>query len=105
MKIILPLLFSLLINLSYGQTSGHLTVFYFGATNCGYCNIQENIEKIKAIKSELPKKYKDEKIKSVMVVFDNDIEEGLKFIEKWDFSFLNGRLRGTPSDSWTASSR
>lgn len=47
----------------------------------------ENIEKVKDIRLEFPKKYTDIDIKFVMVVFENDINERLKSIQKvsyWD---------------------
>ena len=60
-------------------------VYYFGATSCGYCNVSENIEKIKKIKTEFSVKYKDSNIKFVMVCMDENIEEGLKFIKKYGY--------------------
>ncbi len=47
-------------------------VYYFGATSCGYCNVSENIEKIKKIKTEFSVKYKDSNIKFVMVCMDEN---------------------------------
>jgi len=60
-------------------------VYYFGATSCGFCNIPENIEKIKRIKIEFSEKYPDCNTKYVMVCMDRDIEEGLKFIKKYGY--------------------
>lgn len=60
-------------------------VYYFGATSCGFCNIPENIERIKRIKIEFSEKYSDCNIKYVMVCMDRDIEEGLKFIKKYGY--------------------
>jgi hypothetical protein len=75
-------------------------VCYFGATNCGYCNIPANIEKIKQIRNEFYKKYLDFNVKYVFVCMDKNIEEGLEFIKKyggyWDElsigSFYNNEL-------------
>ncbi|MBI3586971.1 MAG: hypothetical protein HY088_07575 [Ignavibacteriales bacterium] len=60
-------------------------VYYFGATDCPPCNTPKNIENIKRIKAELPKKYSDKEFKFVMVTFDEDIEEGIKFVKKYGF--------------------
>ena len=60
-------------------------VYYFGATNCGYCNVPENIEKIKQIKNEFYKKYPNFDTKYVLVCMDRNIEEGLAFIKKYGF--------------------
>lgn len=60
-------------------------VYYFGATDCYPCNTPKNIKNIKRIKAELPKKYSDKEFKFVMVTFDEDIEEGIKFIKKYGF--------------------
>lgn len=60
-------------------------VYYFGATSCGFCNISENIEKIKKIKIDFSRKHPDSNIKYVMVCMDKNIEEGLKFIKKYGY--------------------
>jgi hypothetical protein len=60
-------------------------VYYFGATSCGFCNMPENIEKIKRIKIEFSEKYPDYNIKYVMVCMDRNIEEGLKFVRKYGY--------------------
>ena len=62
-----------------------LVVYYFGATNIGFCVLPENIAKIKEVKADFQKKIKDYKIKFVMVCLDEDIDEGLKFIKKYGF--------------------
>ena len=74
-------------------------VYYFGATNCGYCNIPANIEKIKQIRNEFFKKYPDFNTKYVFVCMDKNIEEGLEFIKKYGYwdeisigSFYNNEL-------------
>ena len=62
------------------------TFYYFGASDCGYCNIVENIVLMKKIKRQLTKEL-DGQIKFVIVCFDNDISSGLDFVQKygkWD---------------------
>ncbi len=81
------LLITITIRLGFMQENGKemYVVYYFGATSCGFCNMPENIEKIKRIKIEFSKKYPDFNIKYVMVCMDKDIEAGLKFIEKYGY--------------------
>jgi len=81
------LLFTICASLGFVQDKSKetLVVYYFGATSCGYCNVPENIEKIKKIKTEFSVKYKDSNIKFVMVCMDENIEEGLKFIKKYGY--------------------
>jgi len=62
-----------------------LTVFYFGATSCGPCNRPEVIESIDKLKAEFDSAHPEYDTKFVMVVFDEDIETGLKFIEKYSY--------------------
>jgi len=62
-----------------------LVVYYFGATNCGFCTAPENIEKIKKIKTDFSTRDKGLKAKFVMVCMDEDIKEGLKFIKKYGY--------------------
>jgi thiol-disulfide isomerase/thioredoxin len=86
-KMILPFLLLIFTLVSYSNEDleERYIVYYFGASNCGYCNIPDNIKNIKRVKIELSQKYKDKKIKYVMVCFDNDIEEGLRFIKKYGY--------------------
>ena len=81
------LLFTIYASLGFTQDKSEetLVVYYFGATSCGFCNVPENIEKIKKIKTEFSKKYKDSNIKFVMVCMDENIEEGLRFIKKYGY--------------------
>jgi len=81
------LIFTIYVSLGFTQDKSKetLVVYYFGATSCGFCNVPENIEKIKKIKTEFSEKYKDSKIKFVMVCMDENIEEGLKFIQKYGY--------------------
>jgi hypothetical protein len=67
------------------KTEEVLVVYYFGATNIGFCILPENITKIKEIKAGFPNKFKDSKIKFVMVCLDEEINDGLKFIKKYGF--------------------
>ncbi len=76
-----------------------LVVYYFGATDFGFCTAPGNIKKIKRIKTDLSDKYGDNKIKFVMVCMDKDIKKGLKFIQKYGYwdeisigSFYNNEL-------------
>ncbi|WP_441001499.1 TlpA family protein disulfide reductase [Fodinibius sp. SL11] len=62
-----------------------LTVFYFGATSCGPCNRPEVIESIDKLKAEFDSIHPKYNTKFVMVVFDEDMETGLEFIEKYDY--------------------
>jgi len=81
------LLFTIYASLGFTQDKSEetLVVYYFGATSCGFCNVPENIEKIKKIKKEFSEKYKDSNIKFVMVCMDENIEEGLRFIKKYGY--------------------
>jgi hypothetical protein len=63
------------------------TIFYFGGSDCGYCNLPANIKNVNKMRSELPKHYKGRAMKFVLVVMDKDIERGLQYIKKyrrWD---------------------
>ncbi len=71
----------------------HLTIFYFGATNCGPCNRPEVVKSIKEMKAQFDSVHKDFKTKFVMVCMDENIAEGLKFINKygyWDEISIGG---------------
>ncbi|MCB0669315.1 MAG: hypothetical protein KDC80_26005 [Saprospiraceae bacterium] len=67
------------------EDSIQYTVMYFGATNCFHCLVEDHIENIKLIRSDFSGKYPKAKTKFVMVVFDNEIEAGLKFIDHYGF--------------------
>jgi hypothetical protein len=71
--------------LTQNESKEVYVVYYFGATSCGFCNMPENIEKIKRIKIEFSEKYPGYNIKYVMVCMDRNIEEGLKFIKKYGY--------------------
>ncbi|MBI3578910.1 MAG: hypothetical protein HY089_05800 [Ignavibacteriales bacterium] len=86
MKILLSCILMMSFSLYSQEKSKEVyVVYYFGATDCGPCNTPKNIENIKKIKAELPKKYSGKEFKFVMVTFDEDIEEGIKFVKKYGF--------------------
>lgn len=87
MKRMLLIILVLRITVAYSNEKNEekYVVYYFGATDCGYCNIPENIENVKKIKVEFSQKYIDKTVKYVMVCFDNDIEQGIKFIKKYGY--------------------
>jgi hypothetical protein len=78
------------------QTEEYLVVYYFAATDFGFCTASENIEKIKKIKVDLTTKTKSQRLKFVMVALDENIEDGLKLINKygtWDEISAGSRFR------------
>ena len=78
------------------KTEEFLVVYYFTATDFGFCTAPENIEKIKKIKSDFAAKSKSQKLKFVIVSLDENIEEGLKLIKKhgtWDEISVGSRFR------------
>lgn len=78
------------------QTEEYLVVYYFAATDFGFCTVPKNIEKIKKIKVDLSAKTKSQRLKFVMVALDENIEEGLKLIDKhgtWDEISAGSRFR------------
>lgn len=81
-KAALITLFILLATSAVGQKQ--LTVFYYGATDCGPCNRPEVIASINKLKADFASLHTDFKTKFVMVAVDNTIEEGLQFINKYD---------------------
>ena len=83
--VFLLLVFIFVISNSSETIEEKYVVYYFGATDCAYCNIPENIENIKKIKLEFSQKYINKNIKYVMVCFDEDIEQGIKFIKKYGY--------------------
>ena len=83
MKLKILLIFSLLASSVIAQQ--HLTIFYFGATSCGPCNRSEVVESIKEMKAKFDSVHNDYKTKFVMVCMDENIAEGLKFIQKYGY--------------------
>ena len=71
----------------FGQDAAktRLTIFYFGGSDCGYCNLPNNIKNISKMKFELPKHHKGISAKFVMVVMDEDIKEGLQYLKKYGY--------------------
>ena len=70
-----------------------LVVYYFGATNIGFCTAPDNIEKIKKLKKDLPLEYDNFRFKFVLICLDENLEVGLKFIKKygqWDEIAIGG---------------
>ena len=57
-------------------------VLYYGATDCYYCNLPENIKNINTMNKSIENKYAG--IKKVMVCMDKDLKEGMIFINKYD---------------------
>ena len=82
--IITLLLFNLTI-LYAENNKGNLVVYYFGATSCGHSYSEDCINSIKKLRNEFCSVHKEYNVKFVMVCMDTDIEEGLKFIEKYGY--------------------
>ena len=60
---------------------------YFGASSCGPCNRPETIAALKTMKATFAANNKIKHVKFVVVCMDTDLQEGLKFIDKysdWD---------------------
>lgn len=67
------------------SNKSQLTLFYFGGTDCYYCNLPENVKNINKIHAEFPRQYKNNHIKFVMVVMDKEIPDGLKYLKKYGY--------------------
>src|SRR5258705_5908312 len=79
--------FTILTILSFAGKNRHAAkeqyvLLYYGATDCYYCNLPENILNINTLTNSIGKKYPG--IKKVMVCMDRDLKEGLTFINKYD---------------------
>jgi len=59
------------------------TLFYFGASDCGYCVDSVNIARINKMRLELPRLRKDLSFKFVLVVMDTKIDEGIEFTKHY----------------------
>jgi hypothetical protein len=68
-----------------GNGKQTLVIYYFGATNCGWCNTEECINSIKKMHQEFSNIHNEFNVKFVMVCMDTDINEGLKFISKYGY--------------------
>ncbi|MCP9290159.1 thioredoxin-like domain-containing protein [Gracilimonas sediminicola] len=82
MKTYLTLFFLLLSTSAFAQEQ--LTVFYFGASDCGPCNRPDVIESIDKIRANFDSQHTNYDTKLVMVAMDEDIDTGLKYISKYD---------------------
>lgn len=92
MKTILTLSFLLLSTSVFAQEQ--LTVFYFGASDCGPCNRPDVIKSIDEIRNSFDSMHPNYDTKLVMVAMDEDIEKGLKYTtkyEKWDEISIGSR--------------
>ncbi len=71
----------------FGQNNSHtrLSIFYFGGSDCGYCNLPNNVTNIKNMRADFSRHHKGLSTKFVMVVMDEDIKEGLHYIEKYGY--------------------
>jgi hypothetical protein len=70
-----------------------LVVYYFGATNIGFCTAPDNIEIIKKLKKDLPLEHENFRFKFVLVCLDENLDTGQKFIKKygqWDEIAIGG---------------
>ena len=92
--LILLLLFVASISYSQTPSSRRVTVFYFGASDCGYCLHKKHIANIDEIRRELAAKHAPVRFKFVMVVMDDSLEEGYQFAKKylrWDEIAIGSR--------------
>ncbi len=83
MKTIFTITFLLLSFSVFAQEQ--LTVFYFGATNCGPCNRPEVIESIDVIRAEFDSLHSEFETKLVMVTMDENMDEAIKYIQKYEY--------------------
>lgn len=82
MKLIFSVILLLVSSPLFSQEQ--LTVFYFGASDCGPCNRPEVISSINQINAEFDSLHQNINVKLVMVTIDNDREEAIKYINKYD---------------------
>jgi len=64
------------------------SVIYFGATSCYYCNTPENIANILKMVNGIKGQYKGLNVKTLIVSMDEEIPMGLKFIQKYDTTWM-----------------
>ncbi|MBD3616055.1 MAG: hypothetical protein HUJ22_05730 [Gracilimonas sp.] len=83
MKTILTLSFLLLSISAFSQEQ--LTVFYFGATDCGPCNRPDVIESIDVIRTNFDSLHSEFETKLVMVTMDENMDEAIKYIQKYEY--------------------
>lgn len=82
MKVFFTSLFLFCSASSFAQNQ--LTVFYFGASDCGPCSRPEVIQSINKINAEIDSVYKNSNVKLVMVTIDSNRKEAIKYITKYD---------------------
>ncbi len=100
------LLLVFIVSLMYGQDSTNsdrasrdsvstlTTVFYFGGSDCSFCMNPTEIANINALRRDLPKLYPQRRFKFVLVVMDEDISRGIKYLQKypgWDEVSIGSR--------------
>ena len=83
MKTIFTLTFFLVSTTVFAQEQ--LTVFYFGATDCGPCNRQDVIESIDIIRTDFDSVHSGFDTKLVMVTMDENMDEAIKYIQKYEY--------------------
>lgn len=83
MKAILALSFLLLSTSVFAQEQ--LTVFYFGATDCGPCNRPDVIESIDIIRTTFDSLHSEFETKLVMITMDENMDEAIKYIQKYEY--------------------
>lgn len=92
MKTILTFFMLLLSTSVFAQEQ--LTVFYFGASDCGPCNRPDVIESIDEIRAGFDSLHPGYDTKLVMVAMDEDLDVGLEYTtkyEKWDEISIGSR--------------
>lgn len=85
--IIVLLLIAVSAALAQKSPTGRLTVFYFGGSDCPYSTDEKNIANIDKMRAEIAQKHSQIPFKFVMVVMDEDIDQGVQFAKKykpWD---------------------
>lgn len=85
--IVLLLLFAVSVALAQKSPTERLTIFYFGGSDCPYSMSEKNIANIDKMRDELSQKHSLIPFKFVMVVMDEDIDQGIQFAKKykpWD---------------------
>lgn len=86
-NIVMLLLFATSATLAQKSPTERLTVFYFGGSDCPYSMDEKNIANIDKMRAELSEKHNQIPFKFVMVVMDQDIDQGVLFAKKyrpWD---------------------
>ena len=71
------------------KTDSIYSIIYFGATSCYYCNVPKNIENINKMTVGIKKGNPAAQLKLVIVSMDKDLNEGQKFLDKYEMSNWN----------------